>query len=157
MDEFIESLHNPAVFPALDANSEYWEVEFDETDCDKTAFTVHHGQYRLIWLPFRVRNAQSSLQHAMDASLTAAKWHFAIVCLDDVVVSSKPPENHISNDLTYSSFLATQALTSNSKIVASSRKLSISSDRSSAQDVRKLRCTQPTQYASSSYQQPNKT
>lgn len=44
-DEFNDSLGGAAVFFILDVNDNYFQVELDETDREKTVFTSHHGLY----------------------------------------------------------------------------------------------------------------
>lgn len=44
-EKCIDSLGDATVFSTLDANSGYWQVEIEESDRDKTAFTSHHGLY----------------------------------------------------------------------------------------------------------------
>lgn len=49
MGECIDFLGNAAVFSSLDANSGYWQTEIGASDKYKTAFTSHHGLYRLVF------------------------------------------------------------------------------------------------------------
>lgn len=43
MGEYIDSLGEVINFSTLDDNSGYWQIEIDDVDEDKTAFTSHHG------------------------------------------------------------------------------------------------------------------
>lgn len=50
MDESIDSLRVARGISTLVGSSEYWKVEVDEEVRDKTAFNLHHGLYRFIWM-----------------------------------------------------------------------------------------------------------
>lgn len=47
MDESIDSLGELTGFSTADASSGYWQIDIDERDPDKTAFTSNHGLHRL--------------------------------------------------------------------------------------------------------------
>ena len=97
MDECMDSLGTAKTFSTLDANSGYWQVEIDPKDRDKTAFTSHHGLYRFIRMPFGLKNAPATFQRAIDVILSSVKWQFALVYLDDIVIFSPKPEEHIEH------------------------------------------------------------
>lgn len=48
INECTESLEEATVSSTLDANSDYWQVEVEEINCDKTAFMSHYGLYRFL-------------------------------------------------------------------------------------------------------------
>lgn len=97
MDERIDSLGEATVFSTLDANGSYWQIEIEKSDRDKTAFTSPHGLYRFIRMPFGLRNAPGTFQRTMDVILSTVKWQFALVYLDDIVVFSRTPVEHIDH------------------------------------------------------------
>ena len=94
MDECIDSLGEATVFTTLDANSGYWQVEIAPEDRDKTTFTCHEGLYRVIRMPFGLKNAPATFQRAIDIILSRVKWQYALVYLDDVIIYSKTVEEH---------------------------------------------------------------
>lgn len=73
-------------FSTLEANSGYWKMEFDDRDKDKTTITSHHVLYRLLRMPFGLRNEPSLFQRVMDTILSPIKWQFALLYLVDVVI-----------------------------------------------------------------------
>lgn len=97
MDEFINSLREAALFVTLDVNS-YWQVEMVETNRDKTALTSHHGLYHFVQMPFGLNDAPKTFQHAMDIILPPVKWQFALVSLDNIIVFSRSPCDHIEHE-----------------------------------------------------------
>lgn len=98
MDECIDSLVEPTIFWTLDANSRYWKVEIAAQDCDKMAFTSHHGSFRFTRVPFRLKNAPETFKRAMDGR-PAEKGKMA-AChsfLDDIGILSQTPDQHINH------------------------------------------------------------
>lgn len=95
MDKCIDSLGKATVFSTFDANNWYWQVEIDEKQRDKTAFTTQHGLYRFIRMSFVFRNAPGTFQRKMDGILSSVNWQFALVYLDDIVTFSKSDEQNI--------------------------------------------------------------
>lgn len=51
LEECTDSLGDARILSILDASSGYWRVEIAKEDCDKTAFTFHHGLSVLIACP----------------------------------------------------------------------------------------------------------
>lgn len=45
MDKCMNSLGKATVLSRLDAISEYWQIEVDDTDQDKPSFTSYDGYY----------------------------------------------------------------------------------------------------------------
>lgn len=95
MKKCIDFLEVATVFSKLDANSGYWQVETDEKDCDKRAFTSRHGHFGMNRMPFGLRNSPGAFQLPMDVTLLPVRWQFALVYLGDIVILSKPPEQRI--------------------------------------------------------------
>lgn len=87
MDECIDSL-GKAGFLNGKCQEWVWQVEINCEKWKKTVFTSHYGLYRILRMPSELRNASSTFQETMAAELMAAKWKFALVYLDDIVVLS---------------------------------------------------------------------
>lgn len=97
MDECIDSLGEAKIFSTLDANSGYWQMNVAKEDRSKTAFVCHTGTYQCKRMPFGLTNAPASFQRALDIILTNYKWKTCLVYLDDVIIYSKTPEEHIKH------------------------------------------------------------
>ena len=95
MDECIDSLAHAKVFSTLDCNSGYWQIEIDEEDKKKAAFTSHHDLFKYTRMPFGLNNAPATFQRTIDIVLATVKLQYAIVYLDDIIVLSKDAEEHI--------------------------------------------------------------
>lgn len=56
MEGCIVFLGKASVFSIIDVNSSYWQVEVEEANQDKTAFTSYHGLYRFVRIPVGLKN-----------------------------------------------------------------------------------------------------
>ena len=57
LEDCIDSLGEAQWFSTLDANSGYWQIEMEEADKTKTAFTAHCGTYRYVRMPATFQRA----------------------------------------------------------------------------------------------------
>ena len=65
-----DSLHSTRWFRSLDIKSAYWQVEEEEVDKEKTAFTVGPLRfYECNGMPFGLSNAPATFQHLMENCL----------------------------------------------------------------------------------------
>jgi hypothetical protein len=76
--------------------SGYWQIEIEEKDKTKTAFTTEDGHYEFNRIPFGLANALKTLQHFLDIVLRPVKTKFAMVYLDDVILLSKAIKDHLN-------------------------------------------------------------
>ena len=61
-----------------------------------TAFPVGPlGFYECVWIPFDLTNALATFQHLMETCLGEMHPKWCIIYLDDIIVFSKTPEEHI--------------------------------------------------------------
>ena len=96
IEDSLDFLDGATIFTSLDLQSGYWQVEMTEASKPLTAFTVGPlGFYKCVRMPFGLTNAPATFQHLMETCLGEMhlKWH--IVYLDDIIVFSKTPEEHI--------------------------------------------------------------
>lgn len=61
------------------------------------AFKSHHGLFESTRMPFGLKKALGTFQWAMNVILSAVKWQFALMYLEDVVVVSRNPDEHIDH------------------------------------------------------------
>jgi len=97
MDECIDSLGDARVFSTLDCSAGYWQIPVAEEDTHFTAFTCHSGAWQCVRLPFGLCSAPATIQTAMDMILAEDKWQIRLVCLNDVIVFSRFPEEHLQH------------------------------------------------------------
>ena len=96
IEETLDCLEGSIIFTSLDLKSGYWQVEMDEASKPLTAFTVGPlGFYECERMPFRLTNAPATFQRLMESCLGDLHLNWCIIYLDDVIVFSKTPKEHI--------------------------------------------------------------
>ena len=96
IEESLDCLNGASIFTSLDLKSGYWQVELDDESIPLTAFTVGPlGFYECVCMPFGLTNAPATFQHLMESCLGEMHLNCCIIYLDDVIIFSKTPEEHI--------------------------------------------------------------
>ena len=96
IEETLDCLEGSIIFTSLDLKSGYWQVEMDEASKPLTAFTVGPlGFYECERMPFGLTNAPATFQRLMESCLGDLHLNWCIIYLDDVIVFSKTPKDHI--------------------------------------------------------------
>ena len=96
IDETLDCLGGAIIFTSLNLKSGYWQVEMDEESKPLTAFTVGPlGFYECERMLFGLTNAPATFQHLMESCLGELHLNWCIIYLDDIIVFSKTPEEHL--------------------------------------------------------------
>ena len=96
IEESLDSLCGTVIFTSLDLKSGYWQVELNEDSIPYTAFTVGPlGFYECLWMPFGLTNAPATFQRLMENCLGDLHLNWCIIYLDDIIIYSKTPEEHV--------------------------------------------------------------
>ena len=94
--ETLESLAGAAHYSTFDMNSGFWQVPIDEESKQYTAFTLGSmGLYECESMPFGLCNAPPTFQRLMQNCLGELNLTYCLIYLDDVIVFSKTPEEHL--------------------------------------------------------------
>jgi hypothetical protein len=95
VDETKDYLLGARYFSTLDLISGYWQIEIEEADKHKTAFTTSQGHYEFNRMPFGLTNAPATFQRLMNNLLQPVIHKCALVYLDDVIIYSRTIEDHM--------------------------------------------------------------
>ena len=96
IEESLDCLNGAKIFTSLDLKSGYWQVELDDESIPLTAFTVGPlGFYECVRMPFGLTNAPATFQRLMESCLGEMHLNWCIIYLDDVIIFSSTPEEHI--------------------------------------------------------------
>ena len=96
IEDSLDSLAGAKWYASLDLQSGYWQLEMDEESKPYTAFTVGPlGFYECERMPFGLTNAPATFQRLMESCLGDLHLQWCIVYLDDIIVFSKSPKEHL--------------------------------------------------------------
>src|SRR6218665_3403291 len=90
VDDCLDALAGACWFSTLDL-----QVAMNPEDADKTAFVTRRGTFRWRVMPFGLSNAPGTFQRLMDIMLSGLNFETCLVYLDDIIVFSSTPEQHM--------------------------------------------------------------
>ena len=94
--ETLESLARVAHYLTFDLNSGFLQVPMDEESKQYTTFTLGSmGLYECESMPFGLYNAPPTFQRLMQNCLGELNLTYCLIYLDDVIVFSEMPEEHL--------------------------------------------------------------
>ncbi len=97
IDDTLEALAGSSLFSTLDLKSGYWQVQVEERDREKTAFSVGNGLWQFAVMPFGLCNAPATFERLMEQVLAGLPLQAALIYLDDILVTGKSFSNQLSN------------------------------------------------------------
>ena len=96
MQEQMESMVRAHHFSCIDLKSGFWQVKMAKESHQYTAFTVGSmGVYEFLWMPFGLCNTPATFQQLMQKCLGELNLTYALIYLDNVIVFSRMPDEHL--------------------------------------------------------------
>lgn len=95
IDDLLDVLHGKKVFSSLDLQSGYWQIALRPDDMRKTAFNTHFGHFEYKVMCFGLANAPATFQSLMNNIFKDYLGKFVVVYLDDILIFSDTPEEHM--------------------------------------------------------------
>jgi hypothetical protein len=93
--DLLDRMQGAKVFSSLDLLLAYHQIRLVDDDVVKRAFTTPFGLFEYKVMPFGLTNAPSVSMAAMNDVLQGLS--FVSVYLDDILIFSKTPEEHVSH------------------------------------------------------------
>lgn len=93
----LHNLGNAKLFSTIDLESGFHQILIKESDREKTAFSINGAKYEFVRMPFGLKNAPSIFQRCVDDILRPYIGRFAYVYIDDVLIFSSTPEEHMEH------------------------------------------------------------
>ena len=94
--ETLKSLAGATHYSTFDMNCGFWQVPMDEESKQYTAFTLGSmGLYKCESMPFGLCNTPPTFQRLMQNCLGKLNLTYCLIYLDDVIVFSDTPEEHL--------------------------------------------------------------
>ena len=95
VEDIFSKLNRATYFTTLDLHTGYHHIPLDKSSIPKTAFNSPFGKYEYIKVPFGLAQALAYFQELMTGILK--DFPFAIAHLDDIIIFSKTPQEHLSH------------------------------------------------------------
>ena len=95
IDDTLDTLSGSKYFTTLDLASGYWQVEIEEMDKEKTAFSTRQGHFEFNVMPFGLTNAPATFQRLMECVLMGLTADQCLIYLDDIIIFSANISDHM--------------------------------------------------------------
>ena len=95
VEDIFSKLNRATNFTTLDLCAGYHQIPLNKSSIPKTAFNSPFGKYECVKVPFRLMQAPAYFQELMTSILK--DFPFAIAYLDDIIIFSKTPQEHLSH------------------------------------------------------------
>ena len=124
VEVIFSKLNGAMYFTALDLHAGYHHIPLDKSSIPKTAFNSPFGKYEYIKVPFGLAQAPAYFQGLIMGILK--DFPFAIAYLDDIIIFSKTPQEHLSHIcMVFEKLKAANLFMKKSKCIFSRKKYNI--------------------------------
>nr|XP_049702875.1 uncharacterized protein LOC126055956 [Helicoverpa armigera] len=86
INDLFDKLGKSVYFTTLDLASGYHQIEVEEKDRQKTAFSTQNGHFEFLRMPFGLKTAPATFQRTMDNILRGLQGLHCMVYLDDIII-----------------------------------------------------------------------
>jgi transposase InsO family protein len=95
ISETLDRLSSAKVFTKLDLKNAYYRLRIKGGDEWKTAFRTRYGHFEYLVMPFGLANAPATFQAYINRALGGLVDDFCVVYLDDILIYSENPAEHM--------------------------------------------------------------
>ena len=97
IDDLLSQMNGATVFSSLDLAQGYHQSKIVEEDIPETGFTTPFGNYQFKVMCFGLTNAPGTFQQVMNRIFSKQLHKFVVIYLDDILIFSKSPEEHVQH------------------------------------------------------------
>ena len=97
LSEVLSNLGGKKVFSTLDLLSGFWQIELEEESKPLTAFSTPNGHFQFNCMPFGLRNSPITFVRLMNLVFQDMKPGSILTYLDDVIIFSESPGEHLKD------------------------------------------------------------
>ena len=95
VEDMFSRLGKAKYFTTLDLRASYHHTALEEDAIKKIAFMTQFGMFQYLRVPFGAQNAPFHFQSLLNKVLNGL--HFTMAYLDDIIVFSTTPEQHLTH------------------------------------------------------------
>ena len=95
VEDIFSKLNRATYFTTLDLRGGYHHIPLDKPSIPKTAFNSPFGKFKYVKVPFGLAQALGYFQELMTGILK--HFPFTITYLDDIIIFSRTPQEHLSH------------------------------------------------------------
>ena len=93
VEDIFSKLNRATYFTTLDLRAGYHHIPLDKPSIPKTAFNSPFGKFQYVKVPFGLAQAPAYFQELMTGILK--DFNCSIAYLDDIIIFSKTPQEHL--------------------------------------------------------------
>ena len=97
IDDLLSQMNGATIFSSLDLAQGFHHIRIAEEDVPKTGFTTPFGHYQFKVMCFGLSNAPGTFQKLMNKLFSKQLYKYVVVYLDDILILSKSPEEHVQH------------------------------------------------------------
>ena len=94
IDDLFDQLRGAGVYSKIDLRTRYYQLRVREADIPKIAFRTRYGHFEFTVMPFRLTNKPTTFMDLMHRVFQPYLDQFVVVFVDDILIYSKPEEEH---------------------------------------------------------------
>ena len=95
VEDIFSKINGAKYFTTIDLRAGHHHMPLDKTSIQKTAFNSPFRKYEYVKVPFGLAQAPAYFQELMTGILK--DFNFAIAYLDNIIIFSKTPEEHLTH------------------------------------------------------------
>ena len=96
IEEIFDTLGGSCYFSTIDMSAGFFQVPMDKDSQDYTAFSNPFGSFKWLRKPMGLTGSPNIPQSLMELVLTGLTWKTCVPYLDDCIIFSTTPEEHLS-------------------------------------------------------------
>ena len=95
IEEIFDTLEGSAYFTSIDMSAGFYQVPMEESSQDYTAFSTPFGSFKWLRMPMGLTGSPPTFQCLVEKVLVGLTWKICVPNLDDIIIFSSTPEEHI--------------------------------------------------------------
>ena len=95
IEEIFDTLQGSAYFTTIDMSWGFYQLPMEPKSQNCTAFSTPFGSFKWLRIPMGLTGSPNTFQSLMEHVLVGLTWNITVPYLDDCIIFSKTPEEHI--------------------------------------------------------------